>query len=88
MGVGGLKDELVLNLCLEVGATQYLSGPLGRQYLQEDSFAASGIELVYQDYEHPVYDQKHSGFEPYMAAVDLLFNLGPEAGGLLLAKSG
>ena len=88
MGIGGLKDELVLNLCLEVGATHYLSGPLGRQYLQDDSFAAADIELVYHDYEHPVYDQKHPGFEPYMAAVDLLFNLGPEAGGLLLADSG
>jgi len=83
MGVGGVKDELVLNLCLEVGATQYLSGPLGRQYLNENSFAEAGIELVYHDYAHPVYSQIHSGFEPYMATIDLLFNLGPKAGEVL-----
>lgn len=79
LGVGGTKAELVLNLCRHVGATVYLSGPLGRDYLEPTAFEAAGIELRYQDYEHPVYVQAHPGFEPYMAAVDALFCLGPQA---------
>jgi hypothetical protein len=77
MAVSGKKDELVLNLCRELGAKTYLSGPLGRNYLREDIFQSSGIAVRYDDYRHPMYPQAHPGFEPYMAALDLLFNAGP-----------
>lgn len=77
MKVLGKKDELVLNLCREFGAKVYLSGPLGRNYLREDLFKGQGIAVRYDDYQHPTYQQVHGGFEPYMAAIDLLFNAGP-----------
>lgn len=77
MKVSGKKDELVLNLCRELGATVYLSGPLGRNYLREDLFSSHGIEVRYDDYQHPTYPQVYPGFEPYMSALDLLFNAGP-----------
>ena len=77
LGVGGAKDELVLNLCQATGATVYLSGPLGRDYLRPELFEAAGIEVRFDDYRHPEYRQAHPGFEPAMAAVDLLFNYGP-----------
>ena len=79
MQVGGAKDELVLNICQEVGATVYLSGPLGRNYLREERFREAGIEVVYADYSHPTYPQAYPGFEPFMSAVDLLFNCGPRS---------
>ena len=77
MAVSGKKDELVLNLCRELGATVYLSGPLGRNYLREELFSHQQIAVRYDDYQHPVYPQVYPGFEPYMAAIDLLFNCGP-----------
>jgi hypothetical protein len=77
--VSGRKDELILNLCQELGATEYLSGPLGRNYLREPLFRSAGIAVRYDDYQHPVYSQAYPGFEPYMAAVDLLLNAGPES---------
>jgi len=79
MKASGRKDELVLNLCRELGATVYLSGPLGRNYLREHLFQDAGITVRYDDYDHPVYSQAHPGFEPYMAAVDLLLNAGRES---------
>jgi hypothetical protein len=82
--VGGVKDELVLNICRAVEATTYLSGPLGRKYLREDQFRAAGIEVVYHDYRHPIYRQVFPGFEPSMSAVDLLFNCGPESRAILM----
>ncbi len=84
MRVAGKKDELVLNLCREVGATVYLSGPLGRNYLREDRFGEEGVAVRYDDYLHPTYQQAHAGFEPYMAAADLLFNAGPASLGIIL----
>jgi hypothetical protein len=75
----GRKSELVLELCRKVSATGYLSGTLGRDYLDEDAFQNAGIPVAYQDYHPLTYKQLYSGFEPYMAAIDLLFNSGPES---------
>jgi len=75
----GAKDELVLNLCREAGASTYISGALGRDYLREELFREAGIKVLYQDYHHPEYPQVYKPFEPYMAAVDLLFNCGPKS---------
>lgn len=79
MSPAGQKDELVLNLCKEVGATTYISGPLGRGYLDEAKFERNRIQLFYHDYVHPSYRQVFPGFEPYMSALDLLFNCGAES---------
>jgi hypothetical protein len=79
MSVAGDKDELIFNLCKAVGAKKYISGPFGRDYLNHKVFEDSGIELVFHDYEHPTYKQAFPGFEPYMSALDLLLNYGPES---------
>ena len=79
MDVRGKKDELVLNLCKEVGATTYISGPLGRGYIEEEKFKTARIRVLYHDYIHPTYRQVYGGFEPYMSVIDLLFNCGPES---------
>ena len=83
MGPAGKKDELVLNLCKEVGATTYISGPLGRGYLDEERFKKDRIRLLYHDYVHPSYRQVFPGFEPYMSVIDLLFNCGSESLGII-----
>jgi hypothetical protein len=84
MQVDGKKSDLVLNLCQNTGATVYLSGALGRNYLDEESFRANGIQVEYQDYRHPVYPQPHPDFTPYMCILDLLFNQGPASRDILL----
>ncbi len=73
------KDDLILEICLQLKATQYISGPFGREYLDEDKFKNAGVEVLYHDYNHPTYPQLFQEFEPYMSAIDLLFNTGPEA---------
>lgn len=84
MAVTGTKSDLVLNLCRGAGADTYLSGALGRNYLDEASFAAAGMTVRYQDYAHPTYPQCQPGFEPYMGVLDLLFNHGPASREILL----
>lgn len=77
--IEGQKGDLVLSLCQAVGATSYLSGSLGRDYVDLDDFATAGIDVRFQDYAHPVYPQKQDGFTPAMGLVDLLFNV-PDPG--------
>ena len=74
MDADGAKSDLVLDLCKKAGATTYLSGALGRDYLDLPSFAAAGIAVKFQDYKHPTYPQAHQGFVPNLAVIDLLMN--------------
>jgi hypothetical protein len=77
MELTGHKDDLILEICRRVGATTYISGPLGRDYLRLTMFEQAGTKVAFHDYRHPTYVQAHPGFEPFMSAVDLLINHGP-----------
>jgi WbqC-like protein family len=70
----GAKSDLVLSLCTLVGATTYLSGPLGRGYLNEHQFLDAGIGIRYHNYKHPKYSQLYGEFIPAMAIVDYWMN--------------
>lgn len=59
-----------------VGGDCYLSGPDGKSYLDESIFR--NVKITYQDFEHPIYQQKYEDFKPYMGAIDALFNIGPK----------
>lgn len=76
----GAKADLLVHLCRQVGATRYISPVGSHDYLADsDAFAKAGIELRYHGYEHPIYPQLFGPFLPFMGAVDLLFNVGPES---------
>jgi hypothetical protein len=63
-----------------VGATIYLSGPAGRDYLEVERFAEAGIELRWKDYRgYPEYPQLHPPFLHQVTILDLLFHVGPRA---------
>jgi len=84
LGVEGKATGYVLDLCRRTGATVYLSGKHGHDYLDLPAFAAAGIELRFQEYLHPEYGQAHPGpFVPFCSVVDLLFNHGPDSLGIL-----
>jgi len=76
LNITGCKSELILNLCRSVGAKKYISGPQGRNYIDESSFSELNINIEYQDYKHPRYVQCYPGFQPFMGILDLLFNHG------------
>ena len=63
-----------------MGGDTYLSGPKGRDYLDVALFEKKGIRVEFQDFKHPVYKQRYEGFEPNMAAIDALFNVGEDTG--------
>jgi hypothetical protein len=77
------KDNLIADICTELNASIYISGPFGRDYLDRQLFKQKNIRLLFHDYKHPEYKQVFPGFEPYMSAIDLLFNHGPESASIL-----
>ena len=78
LGVCGKKSELLLDICRKTGATVYLSGPSGKDYLEQSLFADAGIGVEFHEFHHPEYPQRFSPFVPGMACIDLLLNEGPE----------
>lgn len=79
--------EVNLSLSRHLGASTYLSGISGREYLSVAPFEASGIVVEFQEFYHPIYDQLHGPFEPCMSIVDLLFNHGEGSRDILLGSS-
>jgi hypothetical protein len=75
----GKKSEMVANLVAAVGGTRYLSGVGARAYHEHEPFTRRGIEVVWQDFSHPVYPQQFGEFIPYLSTIDALFNCGPDA---------
>lgn len=79
LGIEGKKNELILNICRTLDASNYISGPMGRNYLDLDSFHKNGINVSYHDYKHPTYSQFHGDFIPNLSILDLLFNHGKDS---------
>lgn len=76
----GAKAELLASLCDQVEASEYVSPPGSKDYLDEsDAFARRGIPLSYFEFTHPEYPQRFGDFVPYMSVVDLLFNCGADS---------
>lgn len=71
--------DRLIDLCLAVGATQYLAGPGADGYMDRPRFEASGVELEIQEFLHPQYRQVYQPFEPNLSAIDFLLCAGPEA---------
>lgn len=82
LGTGGERGEHVAAICERVGADRYLSPAGAEDYLIEDkgAFDRRGISVWIHVYEHPQYAQRFAPFMPYASALDLIFNVGPEAG--------
>ena len=77
--LAGTKSELVLSMCKAVGATTYVFGKLGRDYADVPAFERAGIEVRFQDYQHPTYPQTQPGFTSGLSVLDLLMNAGPDS---------
>ena len=80
LDVTGKSSEHLLNICKKLGATKYLSGPGGRDYLNEKIFEQNKIKVEYQKYDPVTYPQKYAkSFIPNLSILDLIFNTGPKS---------
>jgi hypothetical protein len=89
LAVDGARSELILNLCRAAGADALLAGFGGsRRYLDAERFAQEGVRIHWHEFSHPTYRQcGPQAFTPGLAAVDLLFNCGPDSGAILKGRA-
>jgi hypothetical protein len=76
----GGKTEKLVHLCKQVDATEYISGPTAKGYIDEKLFQSESIKLEYMDYSgYPEYNQLYPPFEHAVSVIDLIFSEGAEA---------
>ena len=74
------KTERLAELCIQAGATEYVSGPAAKEYVDERVFGDRGIALRWFDYTgYPEYPQLWTGFTHGVTILDLLFNCGKDS---------
>ncbi|MDA8777451.1 WbqC family protein [Pontimonas sp.] len=70
------RNERLLTICKYVGATEYVSGPAAKSYLNEDVFDSARIRVNWFEYaNYPEYQQLWGDFEPNLSIVDFIFNV-------------
>ena len=78
--LSGDKSQRLLNICKELKADEYYSGPAAQSYLDEELFNEQGVEVKYWDYSgYEPYRQLSDEFEHGVSVFDLIFCEGVEA---------
>ena len=72
----GNKTDRLIDLLNKVGATEYVSGPAAKNYLEEDKFDKNGIKLEYKKYDYPPYQQPWGDFQGAVTVLDTIANCG------------
>ncbi len=77
----GGRVERLINLLVKLGATEYISGPAAKDYLNgyENLFEAENIKLTFKDYSgYSPYPQLSYPFENYVSIIDMIANVSLE----------
>jgi len=76
----GERTEKLLNICKQANATEYISGPAAKNYLNKSLFEKEKIKVTWMDYtNYPEYNQLYPPFEHGVSILDLIFNEGENA---------
>src|SRR2546423_2717605 len=75
--VEGAGTDLLVSLVKAVNGSTYLCGGGAAEYQEDEKFAAAGLNLIYQNFQHPVYEQTGAvDFVPGLSVIDALMNCG------------
>lgn len=77
LNINSRKSQLILDIILATGGTHYLSGLGAKDYLEESLFEQPGIDLIWQEFNHPVYPQLYGDFISNLSCLDFAMNCGP-----------
>ena len=72
--------DKILSILKKMEATTYISGSGegSKRYVNQSDLTANGINLEWQEFNHPTYPQLHGEFISHLSIIDALFNVGFE----------
>ena len=77
--VDGAKDKRIVNICKKLNANILYDAFGAKELLDASYFNENNIELIFQSYKHPIYQQQWGDFISHLSVLDLLMNEGPNA---------
>jgi hypothetical protein len=77
----GRRTKLLVDLCKRCGATRYISGPDGRNYMDMACWQEAGIEVIFHAFSPPTYEAAH--YVPGLSTLDILMRFGPESAAII-----
>lgn len=86
LNVEGTGNQRIANLVKAVGSSRYLSGLGAKDYFDPEVYEHEGIEVIWQDFTHPVYLQQFGEFIPFLSSIDVFFNCGIDASRRILRE--
>lgn len=84
LGISGNGVQRLIDIINHLGGDCFYEGQAGKNYIDDSEFNDAGINIIFQDYRHPVYPQLYGNFVSHLSALDLLFNCGRESRAILL----
>lgn len=66
------KTEKLIHLCKITSCTNYIANNKSIAYLDESKFEKNKIQLIYQNFKHPIYEQDNHNFISNLSILDLL----------------
>lgn len=71
------KTERLVSICKTLTATEYITGPAAKNYMDENQFEQAGIKIMYSNYDdYSEYQQLHGAFTHHVSILDLILNTG------------
>ena len=65
-----------MDICKKTIYDTYLSGLGAKDYMEDNLFIENNLQLRYQEYRSPVYNQKYGEFIPDLSIIDMIANCG------------
>src|SRR5437773_2588409 len=83
----GTGTDLLVPITKGVNGTAYFCGGGASGYQEDEKFAAAGLNLIYQNFQHPVYEQTNArAFVPGLSIIDTLMHCGFRRTGELIRQ--
>ena len=74
------KTQRLIDICKKCDASEYISGPAAKSYLDIKLFKNENIKLTFMNYDgYKEYNQLYGAFEVKVSILDILFNEGLNA---------
>lgn len=85
LGIDARGSRLLVDICRSLNADQFLAQSGAAKYLDQNLFAAAGIEVLYLKYPEWIYPQLWGDFIANLSVFDLIFNCGRRSRDILFA---
>ncbi|MCX7735855.1 MAG: WbqC family protein [Candidatus Kapabacteria bacterium] len=76
--IDGSKTTALIQKCIKTNSDTYLAGQGGKNYIDIQEFKKNNLNILFNNFVHPVYKQTGQKFLEGMAIIDLFFNEGIE----------